>query len=204
MNRFPNIYRESLKRGFDLTKHPIPVTPAAHFLCGGIATDLYGRTSIKNLFSYGETAATGVHGANRLASNSLLEGMVFPTQIKHCIEELPKTPYVISRHESPKQSQTRLSRFARNNNDQISIPYALTSITKEIRQIMWLYVGIVRTPKGLVLACEKLKKIKKKLEKFDGANQQLLETKNMLTVALLIAETAQKRKKSLGTHFIQN
>ena len=191
LKRFPNSTRELKKRGFDLTKEQIPVTPAAHFLCGGIATDLYGRTSIKNLFAYGETAATGVHGANRLASNSLLEGMVFPEQIKQCIDELPKkilvpSPYYLV----PKK---------------IPSPYHLVpkTIRTEVRQIMWQYVGIIRNKRGLETAYKKLKKLQKEIEKFDRVNSELLETHNMLTVALLITKAAQKRKKSLGTHFIK-
>ena len=93
--RFPNIYRALKQRGYDLATDLIPVTPAAHFLCGGVVTDLYGRTSIENLFAYGEVAATGVHGANRLASNSLLEGFVFSGQIAKCITSLPSMPFQI-------------------------------------------------------------------------------------------------------------
>ena len=183
--RFPNISKELKKRGYDIAIQPIPVTPAAHFLCGGLKTDIYGRTSIKNLFAYGETAATGVHGANRLASNSLLEGMVFPEQIIHCLSELPKTPVVIPAY-------------------RLSITSTNQRVQKQIREIMWQYVGIVRTPSGLKTAEQKLWSLMRQLEKTKGINKPLLETKNMLTVALLITRAAQKRKKSLGTHFITN
>ncbi len=186
LKRFPNISREVKKRGYDLTKQPIPVTPAAHFLCGGIQTDIYGRTSIKNLFAYGETAATGVHGANRLASNSLLEGMVFSEQIKKCIMDLPKISQTISHTSTPLSSRT------------------FPIINPKIRQIMWQYVGIVRTQKGISLAAKKLENLQKQIEKIDGVNASLSKTKSMLTVALLITKAAQKRKKSLGTHFIKN
>jgi len=190
LKRFPNISREAKKRGFDLTKQPIPITPAAHFLCGGIATDTYGRTSIKNLFAYGETAVTGVHGANRLASNSLLEGMVFPEQIKHCIDELPQDPIVIK---------------ILNNKLVTSHSSLVTeTIRNEIQTIMWQYVGIIRKQSGLETALKKLKKLQKEIEKSNGIDPRLFETKNMLTVAILITKAAQKRKESLGTHFIKN
>jgi L-aspartate oxidase len=181
LKRFPNITRELKLRGFDLTRQPIPVTPAAHFLCGGIATDIYGRTSIKNLFAYGEVAATGVHGANRLASNSLLEGIVFSNQIKHCINELPQKPYVI----------------AKPQKNLVPSPQSLISndeVKKQLREIMWQYVGIIRTPVGLAIAQNELEKMQN--------NQLDNQTKNMLTVALLITKAAQQRKKSLGTHYI--
>jgi len=191
LNRFPNISNEIKKRGYDITKQVIPVTPAAHFLCGGIKTDKFGRTSIKNLFAYGETAATGVHGANRLASNSLLEGMVFPEQIKYCIDELPKKSLVPSPyHLVPKK---------------VPSPQSLVTetIRSEIQKLMWQYVGITRTQKGLTTVIQKLKKLQNKIEQMEDVNQQFLEIHNMLTVAILISKAAQKRKKSLGTHYIK-
>jgi L-aspartate oxidase len=190
LKRFPNISMALKKRGFDLTSQPIPVTPAAHFLCGGITTDLYGRTSIKNLFAYGETAATGVHGANRLASNSLLEGMVFSSQIQYCIDELPRKPQIVPGNLIP------------NPQSLVPSPQSLVPITTEIREIMWQYVGIVRTQKGLAIARKKLENLQKELDQIREVNTSLLEIKNMLTTALLITKAAQKRKKSLGTHFI--
>ena len=185
LKRFPNIARALKTRGFDITREPIPVTPAAHFMCGGIVTDLSGRTSIKNLFAYGEVAATGIHGANRLASNSLLEGMVFSNKIKQCIHELPKTSQKI---------QTLLP----------SLPsITAENVNNQIREIMWEYVGIIRTKKGLQTAKKKLQLLRKKLEEIKGTNASLLETKNMLTVSLLIVAAAQKRTESLGTHYLQ-
>jgi len=186
--RFPNLLRELQKRGYDLTSQPIPVTPAVHFLCGGITTDTYGRTSLKNLFAYGEVAATGVHGANRLASNSLLEGMAFSKRIKYCIDELPKNPRVINV----------------NKKTLVPSPYHLVpeKIKTRIRSIMWHYVGIVRNVKGLKTAEKELKELQSELGKQNGINASILETHNMLTVGLLVIKAAQKRKKSLGTHYI--
>ena len=186
LKRFPNISKELKNRGFDITKQPIPVTPAAHFLCGGIASDLQGRTSIKNLFAFGETAATGVHGANRLASNSLLEGMVFPEQLINCIDKLPKKFHIIPVTTKPQKI----------------LGTDLDKIQNEIREIMWRYVGIIRSPKGLEIAHKKLKKLEEKKGTGTVLTTQLLEAENMLIVALLIIESAQKRETSLGTHFI--
>src|SRR6185437_11743996 len=132
-----------------------------------------------------------VHGANRLASNSLLEGMVFPEQIKYCIDELPKKSLVPSPyHLVPKK---------------VPSPQSLVTetIRSEIQKLMWQYVGITRTQKGLTTVIQKLKKLQNKIEQMEDVNQQFLEIHNMLTVAILISKAAQKRKKSLGTHYIK-
>lgn len=176
--RFPTIYQTLKTKGYDLATDIIPVTPAAHFLCGGIITDLYGKTSIKNLFAFGEVACTGVHGANRLASNSLLEGIVFSNQITKCIDDLPKIPKVIP------------------INTPIYKNGQATSYKTQIQNIMWKYVGIKRSHKGLSSALAKLKRLEKKIDS--------LEEKNMAQVSILITKAALKRKKSLGTHFIIN
>lgn len=189
LKRFPNIARELKNRGFDLTQEPIPVTPAAHFMCGGIATDLYGRTSITNLFAYGEVAATGVHGANRLASNSLLEGMVFSEQIKHCIDELPKKVQVI--------------KYSKKNLVSYSQSLVTKKLKNEIKTIMWQYAGIVRTKQGLQTAKKKLELLQKELEQINGTTREILETANMITVGLLITNAALSRQESLGAHYLQ-
>ncbi len=185
--RFPNLYKNVMKKGYDLAKDVVPVTPAAHFLCGGITTDLYGRTSIRNLLAYGETAATGVHGANRLASNSLLEGMVFSSQIAKCVNKMPKMPRVI-----PVPNQIYSKKISPN------------ALKKQIREIMWQYVGIERSKKELHYAIKELKTLEKTLEKIiqKGINEALLEIANMLQTALLIANAAYKRKTSLGAHYL--
>lgn len=187
VKRFPNIDKALKKRNFDLSRDLIPVTPAAHFLCGGIKTDLYGRTSVKNLFAYGEVAATGVHGANRLASNSLLEGMVFSSQIELCINNLPKKITQIKSKIPQYQEKTPKNNFR-----------------KQIQEIMWNYVGIVRSQTGLRLAIKKLKKLDKEIIKITkkSINKELTETKNMIKTALLITQAAKRRKTSLGTHYI--
>ncbi len=188
--RFPNIYKTLKTKGFNLATDLIPVTPAEHFLCGGIRTDLYGKTSIKNLFAYGEVAATGVHGANRLASNSLLEGMVFSGQISKCLNSMPK---------KVKRTAIKLPTYKdkKQNNG---------TIKKYIQELMWQNVGIERSQKGLTFAIQELKKlsheIRKEIKK--GVNEQLLELQNMVQTGMLIAMSAKKRKKSLGAHFITN
>jgi L-aspartate oxidase len=185
LKRFPNIAYALQKRGYDLTREPIPVTPAAHFMCGGIVTDIYGRTSIRNFFAYGETAATGVHGANRLASNSLLEGIVFSNQIQYCIDELPKFPQVISFSPASYTSHT------------------FPTINSQIRTIMWQYAGIVRTRQGLATAGKKLRLLQYELDQIKGINASLLETTNMLIIGRLIIKAARNRHDSLGTHYMQ-
>lgn len=185
--RFPTIYQTLKTKGYDLAQDLVPITPAAHFLCGGITTDLNGQTSIKNLFAYGEIACTSVHGANRLASNSLLEGVVFSSQIKHCIKDLPKESIVITTNK---------------------IIYASTKIKndykKQIQEIMWQLVGVERSKKGLLSAIKQLSAIKKTIDTLTkkGINEKLLEAKNMAQSGLLIAQAASKRKTSLGTHYI--
>lgn len=179
--RFPHIYKELKKRGFDLTKQKIPISPAAHYACGGVKVNLKGETSIRNLYAFGEVACTGVHGANRLASNSLLEAVVFSeviiANIKKQKSNFPKFPI-------PKLNQTN------NQNSR--------QIKQKIKNIMWQKVGIVRNQKDLQSALRKLESIKFT----PSANIAELEIKNMIDTAILVAKAAIKRKKSLGCHFL--
>lgn len=184
IKRFPNIYQTIKTKGYDLAKEMVPVTPAAHFLCGGVVTDTYGYTSVNNLFAYGEVACTGVHGANRLASNSLLEGMVFSSQITHCIKDLPKKPLPFA-VKKPAFLRERLKNNYKN----------------QIQEIMWNYVGIERSQKNLTFAIQKLTTLSEKIAKM-GINEEILEAKNMVQTALLITKAAKKRKTSLGTHYL--
>lgn len=181
-NRFPHIYKELKKRGFDLTRQKIPISPAAHYACGGVKVNLKGQTSIRNLYAFGEVACTGVHGANRLASNSLLEAVVFSEVISANI----------------KKSQIRMPKFAQTQK------FAQTSkhqyIRQKVKKIMWEKVGIVRSPSQLKSALNQLESIK-----FTPSREtSSLETKNMLQTAILVTKAAIKRKKSLGCHFISN
>lgn len=187
--RFPNIYQELKKRGFDLTSEPIPVTPAAHYSCGGIKVDLYGRTSVKNLFAFGEVAATGAHGANRLASNSLLEAVVFPLRLPQIFDQLSRK---IEKKEFAVPSLC------------LKTNYHFGELRDRLRKLMWEKAGIERTFKGLTYALVQVKEWEREAGKEDKVNIESSETKNMLAVARLIIQRASRRKKSLGAHFIQN
>lgn len=193
-NRFPQIYKQLLKDGYKMEKDLIPVTPAAHYICGGIVTDLHGRTGVKNLFAFGEVTCTGVHGANRLASNSLLEALVFSNQI---IKKLRKsagkntikiaTPKIL-----PKNSQATKTAL---------------QLKQQIKHLMWQYAGIIRN-RSLIKreAIPQMQKILTKLfllsQNKTLTNQTITETENMAKVGLQILQAAYKRQKSLGCHFV--
>lgn len=200
---FPTIYRairQRLKK--DLTKEPIPITPAAHYLCGGIAVNRHGETTIKNLYAVGETSCTGLHGANRLASNSLLEAAVFALAAGAHIAQLHI-------------AQLQTSQTHRTQNKSPSLPYRydkkhdnLAALIKEIQTIMWNNVGIVRTKNQLQQAIKQLRARKPLLGPANIMNEQRTEAHAMLTTAILITEAALRRttsrtgKKSLGCHWI--
>lgn len=200
-SRFPTIYKELKKFGLDLSKDKIPVVPAAHFICGGIKTDLSGRTNIKNLYAFGETAFTGVHGANRLASNSLLEAFVFSSQIAKDLKskiqthKLHSTQHILNH--TPTTKIATPSKF---------LTKKLRTLQSQIKQTMWESAGIVRTPAKMTQGLQKMRKILRQIStitKKSGINQTILETKNMTEVGLKILESANKRKKSLGCHFLR-
>jgi len=186
-DRFPKIYKKLKRIGIDITRELIPVTPAAHYVCGGIAVNLKGETSIKNLYAFGEVAYTGVHGANRLASNSLLEAIVFSSEIAKRLSVNRKT------HPRLKFKITEKMTCPNNKN---KLRYIKTSI----KEIMWENVGLIRTENCIKKAIFKLEQIKNKY-KFYYCNDTELELKNMLDTAILVAKSALKRKHSLGCHF---
>lgn len=186
--RFPQIYQKLKTHGYDLTKNLIPITPAAHYLCGGLKVDLNGQTNVKNLFVYGELACTGVHGANRLASNSLLEAMVFSENISKAKEgktfiKIP--PFTLTKL-APEKSQA----------------LQLKKIRQECQHIMWEKVGIVRQGTELQAAAKALQNLWQELAKIEGSNTQIAETKSMVLSALLVTKAAQKNTKSLGCHYL--
>lgn len=186
--RFPQIYAKLKTVGIDMSKDLIPVTPAAHYICGGVVTDLHGRTNVKNLFAFGEVTCTGVHGANRLASNSLLEALVFSNQI---IKKLTK---------SSSQKFEQILQKSLNFPDTKTVK----KLKLNIKNLMWHYAGIIRNCEKIKKeGIPKLKKIETELNKIRTTNQQIAETKNMLKVSLLILEAASKRKNSLGCHFVE-
>lgn len=189
---FPNIYARCLDLGIDITRQPIPVVPAAHYTCGGIHTDLAGRTDLPGLHAIGETAYTGLHGANRLASNSLVECMVFARSAATDIlaSPLPPPPEV------PAWDDSRVT-----DADEAVV---ISHNWDELRRFMWDYVGIVRTNKRLDRAARRIALLQVEIAEFYGAfhvSRDLLELRNLVTVAELIVKSAQSRHESRGLHF---
>ncbi|MCL2457278.1 MAG: L-aspartate oxidase [Desulfobulbus sp.] len=197
MQRFPNIYAICKKFGVDLTKKPIPVVPAAHYMCGGVLVDEWGRSSITNLLALGETACTGLHGANRLASNSLLEAVVFAHRaalwFKEAIATKAKLPRVeVEPWRTGGAAILDESILIKHNWDQL-------------RQLMWDYVGIVRRKKRLDLIQTRLSFMLAEIkEHFDDylLTPDLVELRNLAVIADLIVQSASLRKESRGLHYI--
>lgn len=183
--RFPQIYQKLKSYGLDMAKDLIPVSPAAHYLCGGIAVNLRGETGIKNLYAFGEVTGTGVHGANRLASNSLLEALVFSDRILRVKKMKPKIPlnFLKPKWRSLTTHEKRLC----------------AAIRKTLQKTMWEYVGIVRAKKLLTKAISILESLEKETPK--KTNQEVLELNNIIAAATLITKAALARRKSLGCHF---
>lgn len=194
ISHFPNIYRHCLKLGIDITTDPIPVVPAAHYTCGGIQVDLKARTDLNGLYAIGECAHTGLHGANRMASNSLLECLVFgraaADDILETIEDLP--PAAIARNWDESQ--------VTDSDEEVVVSHNW----RELRQFMWDYVGIVRTDKRLERAKRRVDLLNSEIQEYYGnfrVTPNLLEMRNLLTVADLIVRSALMRKESRGLHY---
>ncbi|MEP7142182.1 MAG: L-aspartate oxidase [Ferruginibacter sp.] len=203
---FPNIYEKCLSIGIDITKHMIPVAPAAHYSCGGIKTDEWARTSIKNLYSAGECASTGLHGANRLASNSLLEAMVFAHRAyrdsvltikeRRSVASFPDNENIVDITEVPNWK----SEGTNAPKEMILITQSL----KEMKLLMSDYVGIVRNNERLFRAMKRLDLLYEETEALyekTAVSPQLCELRNMITVAYLIVKCAEFRHESRGLHF---
>jgi L-aspartate oxidase len=191
---FPNIYAKCLRIGIDITKDMIPVVPAAHYSCGGIITDDWGETTIHNLYASGECASTGLHGANRLASNSLLEALVFSHRA--CIKAVEKFEQINFCHEIPEwdTSGTVL------NEEMVLI----TQSKKELQAILSNYVGIVRSNLRLQRASERLFLLYKETEELYKKSiliPEICELRNMINVGYLIINNAIARKESRGLHY---
>jgi L-aspartate oxidase len=190
--RFPNIAERCLGLGIDITKQPIPVVPAAHYMCGGVKTDKTGATEIPGLFAIGECAFTGLHGANRLASNSLLEGMVYSTRAADAVRASPR---VRPAHVAPWSSGD-----ATDSNDAIVVSLNW----EEIRRFMWSYVGIVRSDKRIERARRRIEILRDEIREYYldfKITSDLIELRNLALVAHLIIESARRRKESRGLHY---
>ncbi|MFP6805770.1 MAG: L-aspartate oxidase [Pseudomonadales bacterium] len=198
-SHFPNIYRRCLELGIDITTSPIPIVPAAHYTCGGIVTDMNGLTDLPNLYAVGESSFTGLHGANRMASNSLLECMVFARAAAKHIEEQehgqdPQGNY--SEIAIPPWDESQVT----NSDEDVIISHNW----EELRRFMWDYVGIVRTDKRLQRARRRVQLLNQEVTEYYSnyrISNDLLELRNLIVVADLIIQSAIRRKESRGLHY---
>lgn len=200
IERFPGIHSRLLEMGIDFTKEPIPVVPAAHYFCGGVIIDLHGRTDLENVYAVGEVSCSGLHGANRLASNSLLEALVIGDSLSRDIiqninpnKQLEK----IHKWEDFTQSATFIT-------PQSDLRILISQNWDELRLTMWNYVGIVRSNKRLERALKRIMLIKQEIAEVfytHKLNSDLIEVRNLCDVAELIVRSAKERKESRGIHF---
>jgi L-aspartate oxidase len=192
--RFPNIYKHCLELGLDITTEPIPVVPAAHYICGGVITDIQGKSDIQGLYACGEVACTGMHGANRLASNSLLEAVVFAHFAAESSKEEFKKDFPFP--EIPPWSEEGVF----DQKEWVIISHNRS----EIEKVMWDYVGIVRSNSRLEMAKSRIDILLKEINEFYNLNPvtyDVIELRNVSLVADLIVTSALMRKESRGLHY---
>jgi L-aspartate oxidase len=194
--RFPGIYAACAGFGIDIATQPIPVVPAAHYLCGGVTSDLHGRSSLPGLWVLGETACTGLHGANRLASNSLLEGLVFARRaaekLAGLIAELRRAPF-------PSVPEWQIGSAVLSDEAVV-----VTHNWDELRRLMWNYVGIVRSDARLRRAARRVAMLEEEIQEYYWKHlvtRDLLELRNIATVAGLVIGSAASRRESRGLHY---
>ncbi len=196
---FPTIYARCLDYGYDITRQPIPVVPAAHYTCGGVMVDEHGRTDIESLYAVGEVSHTGLHGANRLASNSLLECLVYGRAAALDIARRRREPKLRNTLdcEIPAWDESQVT----DSDEEVVVSHNW----HELRQTMWDYVGIVRTRKRLMRAMNRIELLKREIDEYYGhfrVTHNLIELRNLVTVAELIVRSAMERKESRGLHYI--
>jgi L-aspartate oxidase len=197
MGRFPHIYARCMEEGIDISRDPIPVVPAAHYLCGGVISDINAKTSIENLYVSGESSCTGVHGANRLASNSLLEGIVFShrafLQAEEHIRKFNRTSAVPDFPNWNKEGTFDLEEWVLVQHD-----------IEDVKRLMWDYVGIVRSDKRLQKAHKRILLLADDIHDYymkSTISSRIVELRNLATVAKLIIRSAMARKDSIGLHY---
>ncbi len=192
-NRFPQIFATCQKYGVDISKEPIPVVPAAHYQCGGVITDLNGQTSLPGLWAAGEVACTGLHGANRLASNSLLEAIVVSHRASQAIQQEPLI-----------QNNIELPSWHHGNSQDPDELVVVNHMEQEIKLLMWNYVGIVRSNKRLYRASSRLRMIAQEVQEYYWTNRvspKIIDIRNLSMVASLIVDCAISRQESRGLHY---